>query len=64
MFEIVILISSTGNFKIITLVRMTKLKNIAFVGNPSHFENKIDLVCSGVTNSHFGATVSFYQIWQ
>ena len=42
--ELDIFISSAGNFNIMTLVRTKKLKRTAFVGNTSHFENRIDLV--------------------
>ena len=42
MSEIVIFVSSTGNFNIITLDHMNKLKNIAFVGNTGHFDNEIN----------------------
>ena len=35
-----------GNFNIITLDHMKKLKNNAFVGNTGHFDNEIDLAGS------------------
>merc|ERR1712072_537722 len=38
-----IFISSTGNFKIITLEHMKKMKNNAIVGNIGHFDNEIDM---------------------
>ena len=34
--------SSTGNFNIVALDHMKKLKNIAFVGNTGHFDNEIN----------------------
>ena len=36
------LVSSTGNFNISTLVHVTVLRNMAFVGNSGHFDNEID----------------------
>merc|ERR1712093_525097 len=36
-------ISATGNFKIITLELMKKMKNNAIVGNIGHFDNEIDM---------------------
>merc|ERR1711904_495287 len=41
--EVDIFISSTGNFKIITLDHMKKMKNNAIVGNIGHFDNEIDM---------------------
>merc|ERR1712070_1338360 len=41
--EIDIFISSTGNFKIVTLEHMKKMKNNAIVGNIGHFDNEIDM---------------------
>jgi len=38
-----IFISATGNFKIITLELMKKMKNNAIVGNIGHFDNEIDM---------------------
>merc|ERR1711981_451731 len=38
-----IFISCTGNFKIITLEHMKKMKNNAIVGNIGHFDNEIDM---------------------
>merc|ERR1712182_116844 len=38
-----ILISATGNFKIITLELMKKMKNNAIVGNIGHFDNEIEM---------------------
>merc|ERR1711881_245410 len=35
--------SATGNFKIITLDHMKKMKNNAIVGNIGHFDNEIDM---------------------
>ena len=46
MSEIGIFVSSTGNFNIIALDHMNKLKNIAFVGNSEHFDNEINLAGS------------------
>ena len=52
LLEINILVSSTGNFKIIALDRMNKLKNNAFVGNTGHFDNEINLVGSEGLEGH------------
>merc|ERR1711915_630647 len=41
--EIDIFTSATGNFNIITLEHMTKMKNNAIVGNIGHFDNEIDM---------------------
>merc|ERR1712172_139236 len=41
--EIDIFTTTTGNFKIITLEHMKKMKNNAIVGNIGHFENEIDM---------------------
>merc|ERR1712166_1695722 len=41
--EIDIFVSCTGNFKIITLEHMKKMKNNAIVGNIGHFDNEIDM---------------------
>merc|ERR1712149_85781 len=41
--EVDIFISSTGNFKIITLEHMKNMKNNAIVGNIGHFDNEIDM---------------------
>merc|ERR1711981_299109 len=41
--EIDIFCSSTGNFDIITVDRMSKMKNNAIVGNIGHFDNEIDM---------------------
>merc|ERR1711982_165945 len=41
--EIDIFVSTTGNFKIITLEHMKKMKNNAIVGNIGHFDNEIDM---------------------
>jgi len=41
--EVDIFISSTGNFKIVTLEHMKKMKNNAIVGNIGHFDNEIDM---------------------
>jgi len=38
-----IFISATGNFKIITLELMKKMKNNAIVGNIGHFDNEIEM---------------------
>merc|ERR1719473_358384 len=35
--------SATGNFKIITLEHMKKMKNNAIVGNIGHFDNEIEM---------------------
>jgi len=41
--EVDIFTSATGNFKIITLEHMKKMKNNAIVGNIGHFDNEIDM---------------------
>merc|ERR1712048_1172657 len=38
-----IFVTTTGNFKIITLGHMKKMKNNAIVGNIGHFDNEIDM---------------------
>jgi len=46
--EVDIFTSATGNFNIITLAHMKKMKNNAIVGNIGHFDNEIDM--AGVEN--------------
>merc|ERR1719197_253132 len=50
--EIDIFVTTTGNFNIITLEHMKKMKNNAIVGNIGHFDNEIDMAgletCEGV----------------
>merc|ERR1719174_2681732 len=41
--EIDIFTSATGNFDIITVEHMKKMKNNAIVGNIGHFDNEIDI---------------------
>merc|ERR1711933_452643 len=41
--EIDIFVSTTGNFKIIRLEHMKKMKNNAVIGNIGHFDNEIDM---------------------
>merc|ERR1712196_20198 len=41
--EMDIFVSATGNFNIITLEHMKKMKNNAIVGNIGHFDNEIDM---------------------
>merc|ERR1740115_318279 len=41
--EIDLFVTTTGNFKIITLEHMKKMKNNAIVGNIGHFDNEIDM---------------------
>merc|ERR1712072_1029617 len=41
--EVDIFISTTGNYKIIRLEHMQKMKNNAIVGNIGHFDNEIDM---------------------
>merc|ERR1719281_1554118 len=41
--EIDIFVSATGNFNIITIDHMKKMKNNAIVGNIGHFDNEIDM---------------------
>merc|ERR1712157_562018 len=47
-----IFITTTGNFKIITLEHMKKMKNNAIVGNIGHFDNEIEMTalegCPGI----------------
>merc|ERR1712032_145187 len=46
--EIDIFTTTTGNFNILTLERMKKMKNNAIVGNIGHFENEMGMasLCS------------------
>merc|ERR1712028_36420 len=50
--EVDIFCSSTGNFDIIKVDHMAKMKNNAIVGNIGHFDNEIDMAglesCEGV----------------
>merc|ERR1712046_405186 len=41
--EVDIFVTTTGNFKIITLESMKKVKNNAIVGNIGHFDNEIEM---------------------
>merc|ERR1711887_513460 len=41
--EVDIFVSTTGNFKIITVESMKKMKNNAIVGNIGHFDNEIEM---------------------
>jgi len=41
--EVDIFVSTTGNFNIITVDHMKKMKNNAIVGNIGHFDNEIDM---------------------
>merc|ERR1711871_409197 len=41
--EIDIFTSATGNYEIITIEHMKKMKNNAIVGNIGHFDNEIDM---------------------
>merc|ERR1712071_63202 len=43
--EVDIFVSATGNFNIITLDHMKKMKHNAIVGNIGHFDNEIDMAC-------------------
>merc|ERR1711877_79708 len=47
--EIDIFTSATGNFNIITLAHMKKMKNNAIVDNIGHFDNEIDM--AGLENT-------------
>merc|ERR1712206_34180 len=47
--EIDIFTSATGNFNIITIEHMKKMKNNAIVGNIGHFDNEIDM--AGLENT-------------
>merc|ERR1712010_437289 len=42
--EIDIFTSATGNFDIVTVEHMKKMKNNAIVGNIGHFDNEIDMI--------------------
>merc|ERR1712036_100316 len=53
--EIDIFTSATGNFNIITLAHMKKMKNNAIVGNIGHFDNEIDM--AGLENTESGIKV-------
>merc|ERR1712032_218861 len=50
--EIDIFVTTTGNFKIIRLEHMKKMKNNAVIGNIGHFDNEIQMLdleqCEGV----------------
>merc|ERR1712190_593333 len=41
--EVDIFVTTTGNFNLITLEHMKKMKNNAIVGNIGHFDNEIDM---------------------
>merc|ERR1712196_502453 len=41
--EIDIFVTTTGNFEVIRLEHMKKMKNNAIVGNIGHFDNEIDM---------------------
>merc|ERR1712083_1142382 len=41
--EIDIFTTTTGNFEIITLEHMKKMKNNAIVGNIGHFDNELEM---------------------
>merc|ERR1711934_1013077 len=41
--EVDIFVTTTGNFKIVTLESMKKMKNNAIVGNIGHFDNEIEM---------------------
>merc|ERR1712031_102503 len=41
--EVDIFVSATGNYDIITIEHMKKMKNNAIVGNIGHFDNEIDM---------------------
>merc|ERR1712054_82837 len=41
--EVDIFVTTTGNFQIITLEHMKKMKNNAIVGNIGHFDNEIEM---------------------
>jgi len=41
--EVDIFVTTTGNFNIITVEHMKKMKNNAIVGNIGHFDNEIDM---------------------
>merc|ERR1712222_300402 len=50
--EVDIFVTTTGNFKTITLEHMKKMKNNAIVGNIGHFDNEIEMAelegCPGI----------------
>merc|ERR1739847_204306 len=62
--EIDIFVSSTGNFNIITVEHMSKMKNNAIVGNIGHFDNEIDMAgleaVAGVKVDNIKAQVDRY----
>merc|ERR1711918_173592 len=41
--EMDIFVTTTGNFNIVTLENMKKMKNNAIVGNIGHFDNEIEM---------------------
>merc|ERR1711868_63722 len=47
--EVDIFVTTTGNFKIITLEHMKKMKNNAIVGNIGHFDNEIEMAAASLT---------------
>merc|ERR1712242_569667 len=59
--EMDIFVSTTGNFKIITLEHMKKMKNNAIVGNIGHFDNEIQMAelekCDGIKIENIKAQV-------
>merc|ERR1712032_563925 len=63
--EIDIFVTTTGNFKVIRLEHMKKMKNNAVVGNIGHFDNEIQMLdleqCEGVKCENIKAQVDRYQ---
>merc|ERR1711982_121970 len=59
-----IFVTTTGNFNIIRLEHMKKMKNNAIVGNIGHFDNEIDMSglekCEGVKVENIKAQVDRY----
>merc|ERR1712085_201918 len=62
--DIDIFTTTTGNFKIITLEHMKKMKNNAIVGNIGHFDNEIEMAelenCPGIKVENIKPQVDRY----
>eukprot|EP00811_Abedinium_folium_P033088 NODE_6078_length_1707_cov_46.620886.p1 GENE.NODE_6078_length_1707_cov_46.620886~~NODE_6078_length_1707_cov_46.620886.p1 ORF type:complete len:477 (-),score=118.49 NODE_6078_length_1707_cov_46.620886:224-1654(-) len=63
--EIDIFVTTTGNFNIIRLEHMKKMKNNAIVGNIGHFDNEIDMAglegCEGIKVENIKAQVDRFE---
>merc|ERR1711939_1010362 len=66
--EVDIFITTTGNFKIITLETMKKMKNNAIVGNIGHFDNEIEMDAleslSGIKVDNIKPQVDLLENWK